>query len=44
MPTFFELMKDAEDDVRNNAVFGLGELVLWAGPDAKSYYTQILAR
>lgn len=44
MPTFFDLMKDSEDDVRNNAVFGLGELVLWAGKDATPHYTHILAK
>merc|ERR1719469_1729604 len=44
IPIYMELMKDAEDDVRNNAVFGLGEMVLWAGPEAKPFYEQILAR
>merc|ERR1740129_2221214 len=44
IPSCMELMKDAEDDVRNNAVFGLGEMVLWAGAEAKPFYTQILAR
>jgi len=44
IPIYMELMKDSEDDVRNNAVFGLGEMVLWAGPGAKPFYTQILAR
>ena len=31
LPLFTEMLKDEEDDVRNNCVFGLGEMVLWAG-------------
>jgi hypothetical protein len=31
LPLFVEMLKDTEDDVRNNAIYGLGELVLWAG-------------
>jgi len=43
LPLFVEMLKDSEDDVRNNAVFGLGEFVLWAGEDAVPHYTNILA-
>merc|ERR1712013_283599 len=31
MPVFMELTRDEEDDCRNNAVYGLGELILWVG-------------
>merc|ERR550519_326920 len=43
LPLFVEMLKDSEDDVRNNAVYGLGEFVLWAGEDAVPHYTHILA-
>jgi len=43
LPLFTEMLKDEEDDVRNNCVFGLGEMVLWAGESAVPHYTPILA-
>jgi len=43
VPFFIEMLKDSEDDVRNNAVYGLGEVVLWGGEDAVAHYTLILA-
>jgi len=43
LPLFTEMLKDSEDDVRNNAVYGMGELVLWAGDVAVPHYNTILA-
>merc|ERR1711892_73647 len=43
LPLFTEMLKDSEDDCRNNAVFGFGELVLWAGEVAVPHYNAILA-
>merc|ERR1719431_2522315 len=43
MPVFMELTRDEEDDCRNNAVYGLGELILWGGEIMEQHYTSILA-
>merc|ERR1712025_1230055 len=43
LPLFTEMLKDSEGDVRNNAVYGMGELVLWAGDVAVPHYNTILA-
>lgn len=43
LPIFVEMTKDSEDDCRNNAVYGMGELVMWAGESAVPHYTSILA-
>jgi len=43
VPFFVEMLKDSEDDVRNNAVYGLGEVVMWGGEDLVPHYTLILA-
>jgi len=44
LPVFSELTKDTEDDCRNNAVYGLGELMLWGGPAMDQHYQTILGR
>jgi len=43
MPVFMELTRDEEEDCRNNAVYGLGELILWGGAIMEQHYTSILA-
>ena len=45
MPIFLKLASDEDDDVRNNAIFGLGELVLHSGPNSSVFdqYSQLLA-
>jgi len=43
LPLFVEMTRDSEDDVRNNSVYGMGEMVLWAGEPAVAHYTSILA-
>jgi len=43
MPIFNKLVTDEDDDVRNNAVFGLGELVLHAGEIMYPHFDGILA-
>jgi len=43
LPLFVEMLKDEEDDVRNNSIYGLGELVLWGGEAAVPHYSHILA-
>ena len=43
MPVYMHATKDEENDVRNNAVYGLGELVLWGGETMVSNYNQILS-
>ena len=41
--TFLSLMKDDDDeDVRNNAVFGLGELAMHGGPATQAHYPDML--
>jgi len=42
LPLFTEMVKDEEDDCRHNAIFGLGELVYWAGDVAVPHYNAIL--
>lgn len=41
-PVFLTLLKDDEDDVRNNAIFGLGELAHRSGPGMYEKYPTIL--
>ena len=43
LPLFVEMIKDSEDDVRNNAVYGLGEVVLWGGEAGTPHISTILA-
>jgi len=40
---FLEKFRDSENDVRNNAVYGVGEVVLWGGPVVAPHYPQILS-
>ena len=42
MPALLKLVYDEDDDVRNNSIFGIGELVLHAGPVMFQHYNQIL--
>ena len=42
MPIFLKMAFDEDDDVRNNAVFGIGELVLHAGTIMHQHFNQIL--
>ena len=35
------MCKDEEDDVRNNAIFGLGEMVAWGGEAIFPLYSQV---
>lgn len=42
LPIFLNLVKDDEDTVRNNAVFGIGELALHGGPIVVEHYFNIL--
>ena len=39
---FVNYMNDADKDVRNNSIFGLGELALHAGPSVVQHYPQLL--
>ena len=39
---FGEMCSDSEDDCRNNAVYGLGELMLWGGIEVAGHRQQIL--
>ncbi len=41
--TFLEKFRDSENDVRNNAVYGVGEVVLWGGAAVVPHYSHILA-
>ena len=43
LPIFLEGAKDTEADMRQNSVYGLGELVLWGGPGLEPKYNQILS-
>ena len=43
LPIFNKLITDEDDDVRNNAVFGLGELVLHAGEIMYPHFDGLLA-
>jgi hypothetical protein len=40
---FLDKFRDSENDVRNNAVYGIGEVVLWGGPVVAPHYPQILS-
>lgn len=42
LPVFVDLTTDEEDDCRNNAVYGLGELILWGGAAMEPHYTAVL--
>ena len=42
MPALLKLVYDEDDDVRNNSIFGLGELVLHAGPVMHQHFNQLL--
>eukprot|EP00092_Neocalanus_flemingeri_P005200 GFUD01005593.1.p1 GENE.GFUD01005593.1~~GFUD01005593.1.p1 ORF type:complete len:950 (+),score=322.92 GFUD01005593.1:135-2852(+) len=42
LPVFVELTRDTEDDCRNNAVYGLGELILWGGQAMEPHYSAVL--
>jgi len=43
LPVFSENLRDDEDDLRNNAVYGLGELVRWGGELMAPHYNQVLS-
>jgi len=43
IPLFVEMIKDSEDDVRNNAIYGLGETILWGGEAGAAHITTVLA-
>ena len=43
LPLFVEMIKDSEDDVRNNAVYGLREALLWGGDAGTPHISTILA-
>ena len=43
LPVFVEMTREEEDDCRNNAVYGLGELILWGGVVMEQHYTAVLA-
>jgi len=40
---FLDGVKDSEPDIRQNSVYGLGELVLWSGVCLEPQYNQILS-
>jgi hypothetical protein len=42
VPVFVRLSKDKDDDVRNNAIFGLGELALYGGPTMHGQFSVLL--
>ena len=42
VPAFVMLTKDTDDDVRNNAVFGLGELCLHGGAVMYEHFSKVL--
>lgn len=43
LPVFRNGAKDEESDMRQNSLYGLGELVLYAGPCLEPQYNQILS-
>lgn len=43
LPIFLSCVNDRNDDVRNNTIFGLGEMVLYSGEIAHKYFPQILS-
>jgi len=42
LPVFVEMTRDEEEDCRNNAVYGLGEVLLWGGVVVEQHYTAVL--
>ena len=44
LPMFADQCRDTEDDCRNNAVFGLGELLLWGGAEVSQHRETILMK
>ena len=42
LPVFLRLAFDEDDDVRNNAIFGMGELALHGGPVMNQNFNQLL--
>merc|ERR1712183_1098004 len=44
LPVFSELTMDTEEDCRNNAVYGLGEMILWGGQVMEQHYSAVLDR
>lgn len=43
MPVFYEAIKDSEVDLRNNGIYGFGEIVLFGGDLIVPHYNQILS-
>ena len=43
LPLFCQGAKDSESDMRQNSLYGLGELVLYSGPCLEPQYNQILS-
>lgn len=43
LPIFLSCVNDRNDEVRNNTIFGLGEMVLYSGEISHKYFPQILA-
>lgn len=43
LPIFLSCVNDRNDEVRNNTIFGLGEMVLYSGEIAFKYFPQILS-
>ena len=41
-PVLGDMCRDPEDDCRNNAVYGLGELLLWGGQEVCQHRDTIL--
>ena len=44
LPMFDTMLRDEEDDCRNNAVYGLGELLLWGGVEVSTQRESILIK
>ena len=42
LPVLVALLKDVDEDVRNNAVFGIGEMALHGGPCIHQKYPALL--
>ena len=42
LPMLGDMCRDPEDDCRNNAVYGLGELLLWGGQEVSQHRETIL--
>uniref|UniRef100_A0A336K9P8 CSON005828 protein n=1 Tax=Culicoides sonorensis TaxID=179676 RepID=A0A336K9P8_CULSO len=43
LPIFLSCVNDRNDEVRNNTIFGLGEMVLYSGEISHKYFPQILS-